>query len=647
MSRLPYRPDIDGLRAIAVALVVAFHFGVPGFDGGFIGVDLFFVISGFLIASIFARQPDMTLAGLLAFYGRRIQRLAPAFVLVAVVTVAVASVLLLPDDYVAFLKSLRESLVTRANLYFEHETTGYFAASAKEMPWLHTWSLSVEWQFYLFFPLVAVALRRVPNPRLRTIACTAIVVAGAGLSIWMVETRPAHAYFSAAARFFEFFLGVLAASSTGPWRRAAAKVISATGVVSLLVLGAVFTAETPFPGVAALAVCGIGAVLLVSGDGTSLLADRRLVAIGQRSYAIYLWHWPVVAMLNYVQHRPTGLEIAAWFVAIYAIADATWRWVERPGMATPWRPRTAFVVWCVLPFACAALGYVFVRNHGGFPQRLGADAQHADANLKRFDSRALDLCHDYASDDLEPCAFGDRASSTRALMIGDSHARHFRPFAEVLAEDARVKVYGLTDSVCLALEGARAMPDSARQEHCVAATARDYALIRGGRFAYVILAERWIGYPSASLAALDASLATIVASGAVPVIFLPAAEDGSSTKDCFDLHIKIRAPYADDCGIRADNAFAAPAKAHVADLMREMKRRHPSLILIDPQAVQCRDGTCTTVIDRTPIYTDFHHLSAYGSTMLGRAYLERVGNPLSRGSVGGQGGVATPRRVPP
>jgi len=642
LSRLPYRPDIDGLRAIAVVLVVAYHFGVPGVGGGYIGVDLFFVISGFLIASIFARQPEMTFADLAAFYGRRIQRLAPAFVFVALATVAIASVLLLPDDYVAFLKSVRESLVTRANLFFEHETTGYFAASAKEMPWLHTWSLSVEWQFYLFFPLVAVALRRLPSQRSRTIATAAIVVAGVVLSVWMVETRPAHAYFSAAARAFEFFLGVLAASFDQPQRPPTANRVSVAGVVVLLALGAVFTAQTPFPGVAALAVCAMGALLLVYGHGASLLADRRLVAIGRRSYAIYLWHWPVVAMLNYVQHRPSGLEIVGWFVVVYALADVTWRWVERPGMALPWRPRTAFAVWCVLPFASGALGYVFVRNHGGFPERLGADAQHADANLRRFDTRALDLCHDYRATDLEPCAFGDPASSTLALMIGDSHARHFRPFAQVLADDAHVKVYGLTDSVCLALEGTGAVPDSARQSTCIDAVARDYALIRSGRVRYVILAERWIGYPPEPLAGLDESLATIVASGAVPVIFLPAAEDGTSTKDCFNLHIKIRSAYADDCDIHADNGFAAPAKARVAALMRRMQQRHPSLILIDPQAVQCRDGSCLTVIDRTPIYTDTHHLSEFGSTMLGRAYLERVGNPLRGGPGSAPRAPATP-----
>ncbi len=632
-SRIPYRPDIDGLRAIAVILVVAYHFGVPGFGGGYIGVDLFFVISGYLIASIFARQPDLTWQGLVAFFGRRVKRLTPAFLLVAVVTIAVATALMLPDDYDALLKSIRESLVTRSNLFFERETVGYFAADSKEMPWLHTWSLSVEWQFYFLFPLVVVLLRRLPSDRLRAIVSWVLVLAGVALSAAMVYGDPTHAYFSASARFFEFFLGALAASFGGSMTNAfRARWLSILGIVVLLVLGNRFTADTAFPGFAALAVCLAGFVLLVSGGEGSVLAARRLVGIGKRSYSIYLWHWPVVALLNYVQQRPSGFEIALWFVAIFAAADATWRWVEVPGIALMWRPGKAFAVLCLLPFAVMAVGATFVRNHAGFPQRLGPEAQHAYANLKRFDARALDLCHDYRAANLEPCAFGDRAAPTTALMIGDSHARHFRPFVEVLADDAHLKVYGLTNSACLTLEDTGIVAGRIRESVCIDAIARDFALIRRTSYRYVILAERWIGYTPEALKGLDPSLAVIVASGAIPVLVMPAAEDGTSTKDCFNHHIKIRQAYADDCGIRRDNEFAAEAKAHFAALAWEMKAKYPTLILIDPQAVQCRDGSCLTVIDRTPIYTDTHHLSPFGSTMLGRTYLRQSGNPLKGGA---------------
>lgn len=630
MNRGSYRADIDGLRAIAVLLVVAFHFGVPGVTGGYIGVDLFFVISGFLIATIFDREPEMSLARLASFYGRRIQRLAPAFLFVAVATIAVASVLLLPDDYQALLNSIRESLTLRSHLYFERETTGYFAANAADMPWLHTWSLSVEWQFYLVYPSTALLLRLLPSRTTRSVALCVLVAGGVALSIGMVAVEPTHAYFSPAARFFEFLTGALAASISTPDAVARrSDVLVCLCLAGIVALAMTLTAATPFPGVAALAVCVVGFGLLVCGRDGSILSNRRLAAFGMRSYSIYLWHWPVIALLNYVQHRPSAPEAALWFVAICAASEVTYRWIERPGIDLRWRPRSALMIFGVLPFAVTAMFYVTVRNHAGYPDRLGPEARHAYANLTRYATVDADRCHDFAGADIERCAFGDLGATTTALMIGDSHARHFRPFVQVFADDAHVKVYGLTSSVCLTLEGTGGSSTGQRRSSCANAVARDFALIRHGGFRYVILAERWIGYTSEQLSGLDGSIALIVASGAIPVVFESAAEDGTDTKDCFYRHIKLRSAQVDDCAIVADNDFAKPVKAAVADLMQRMRRKYPSLILIDPQAVQCRDGECITVYDATPIYTDAHHLNPFGAIELGRRYRERFGNPLA------------------
>jgi peptidoglycan/LPS O-acetylase OafA/YrhL len=625
--KLAYRADIDGLRAVAVALVVAFHFGLPGVDGGYIGVDLFFVISGFLIASIIDRQPDLGGRWLLGFYGRRVLRLLPAFVVVAAVTVGVATVLMLPDDYEALLRSIRQSLVFDANGYFERETTGYFAANAHELPWLHTWSLSIEWQFYLVFPFVMLALRRLPTTRSRRIALLVLVAAGAIGSIAMVAASPQHAYFSAVARGFEFLVGALAATIDAA-RLAAARrrVLAWLSVVALAGAATLFTAATPFPGLAALAVCAIGGVLLVVGR-SSPFDTAWLAWIGRRSYSIYLWHWPVVAFLAYVQRPPSGVEGFGWVALIVVLSDLTFRWVERPCIAFKWRPSATIAVWAVAPFVIVASLYLVVRNHAGLPGRLGPEAERVEANLRRFDFRDASRCHDYRASDLEPCAFGDLRSTTSALMIGDSHARHLRPFVQGLAAEAHVKVYGLTESQCFALEGAGS-PNRGLDPGCKAGIARDFAAIRSGRYRYVMLAERWIGYDRSSWALLDHTVATIVAAGAIPVVFGSTAEDGSDPQACFYRHIKIRRPFVEDCSIALDNAFAQPAMADALATIEGLRRRYPTLIVIDPAAAQCRDGRCATVIDGTPIYVDYHHLNAYGSAMLGAAYRERFGNPL-------------------
>jgi len=629
VSRLAYRKDIDGLRALAVLLVFAYHYGVTTISGGYIGVDLFFVISGFLIASLLDQESRITPAAMGGFYRRRIQRLLPAFIAVAIVTTIVASVLLLPEDYDAYLKSIRESFLFRSNVYFARVTTGYFAANAAELPWLHTWSLAIEWQFYFVYPLAIWAVRRQPSRSAQTLVLCGLTLIGLALSITLTFDQPAQAYFSAIARFFEFLLGALVTRFEAPvFGRRFALVISTLCVAGLLLAAGSFVRETAFPGVNAALVCLLGFTLIVVGKSSSILDFDAAAFIGRRSYSIYLWHWPIIAYLRYLQIQPSDLEIVALTILVFALSDITYRWVERPGIAARWTLRRAFVACCVMPLFATAGLYLIVEKNDGFPQRLGPEAIHAYANLQRFDSIQADRCHGYLADDLEPCAFGDLAAPRTALLIGDSHARHFRPFVQILAQDAHVKVYGLTSSECLALEGVALIEQYASRQECSDAIARDFRLIDHHRYDYVMIAERWIGYPADQVDKLDRTLRTIVASGAIPILFKPIAEDGGSPKDCFYLHIKLRRAATESCAIAADNAFFLQKKQHVESLIDAMKVRYRTLRVIDPKSVQCAHNVCTTVIDATPIYSDTVHLDPYGSAMLGRDYLARFGNPL-------------------
>lgn len=628
-SSVAYRKDIDGLRAVAVMLVIAYHFGIARISGGYIGVDLFFVISGFLIASIFNGEPKLSFAFLANFLNRRIKRLMPAFVLVAAVTTVAAAGLLLPEDFDAYLKSVRESLVFRANLFFERETTGYFAADSAALPWLHTWSLSVEWTFYFAFPFFVWLLRALPSRRVQTWGMAAATFVGVVVSIRMTQAQPAHAYFSALARFFEFLTGALATAIAFPRLGSrTSTAISGLGIAALVVLSGIFVGQTPFPGLNALAVCALAFILVVVGRNASMLSQDWLARLGKLSYSAYLWHWPVIAFLSYVQRKPSGVEAAFWIAAIFLASELSYRLVERPGQAATFSLPASFGLYGLLPFLIASSLYMVVRNHDGFPQRLGKEASHAYANLQRFDSPDADRCHDHRSSDIQPCVIGDPSAPVAGLLIGDSHARQFRPFVRVLAEAAHVKVYGLTNSECLTLEGVQSSAELASRQACNEAIERDFKLIRSGRFKFVLIAERWIGYPNEQLDRLDGSLRAIVESGAIPILFKSVAENGENPKDCFYLHIKIRRPFAERCTIQVDNAFAAASKRHVIDLIDSMRARYPSLRIIDPQAVQCDRLECATVFDDTPIYGDKHHLNAFGSTMLAQDYLSRFGNPL-------------------
>ncbi len=631
MSRLAYRKDIDGLRAVAVLLVVAYHFGLPFVTGGYIGVDVFFVISGFLIASLLEREPVITARVLADFYARRIKRLLPAFVFVALVVTTVAATLLLPDDFEAFLRSLRESFLFRSNAYFERATTGYFAANSAELPWLHTWSLAIEWQFYFVFPPLVWLLRRGPR-RVFTGTLLAGAALGIAVSIAMTAAHPEHAYYSGYARFFEFLVGALAAtSSIAALEATTARTVSALAVAGLVALSLLFERHTSFPGLNAAGVALLAFVAIVAGRSASVLSSDALAFVGRRSYALYLWHWPVVAFLAYLQRSPSALENGAWIALVFVLSDATHRWVERPGVASRWQLPATVAAGCVLPLLLTAAAHAFVRAHDGFPARFGPEAAHAAGNLRAFDAGGPDRCHDFRGGDIESCARGDVNGSRVALLIGDSHARQYEAFLQAMAERAHVKLYALTDSECLALEGVELPPRFATRVACREANASHFALIARRRFDFVLIAQRWIGYPQEEVARLDATLTTIEATGAVPIVIEPIAEDGGSPKDCFNRHLKLRTAYADDCVIARDNPFGREAKRRIATLIDGMRARHPTLVVIDPQAVQCTGDACATVIDGTPIYSDTHHLDAFGSAMLGRAWSLRFGDPFGPG----------------
>lgn len=340
MAQFKYRPDVDGLRAVAVVLVLLFHAHL-GFRGGFIGVDVFFVISGFLITGLILKEQETNRFHLGAFWLRRIRRILPAVVCAVSGTLVLGCLLLLPADLEQLARSAIAQQLMLANFYF-WQNTDYFAGPAELQPLLHTWSLAVEEQFYVVYPFLLILCRPLRRSR-RVFLLATIAVLSFAASLWATYTYPAAAFYLAPWRAWELLLGALLAAAPAPhFRSWAANGLSALGMAAILIPAWLYDAATAFPGWAAAVPC-LGTALVIysntaTHDAAQLtwvgrgLAFRPVVGVGLISYSLYLWHWPILVYARYWTEEnalPWMARIAA-LAASFVCAYGSWKWVETP-----------------------------------------------------------------------------------------------------------------------------------------------------------------------------------------------------------------------------------------------------------------------------------------------------------------------------
>jgi peptidoglycan/LPS O-acetylase OafA/YrhL len=441
-----YRPDVDGLRAVAVLLVVARHLRVTRLAGGFVGVDVFFVISGYLISSMIMPQVAAGTFSLVEFYERRIRRIFPALIVMLAVSSALAWHFLFPTEMVAFGHSLIGALFGVSNFVF-WSWAGYFDGPNELKPLLHTWSLGVEEQFYFAFPLLLLATRWMSGKALKWLvwAVTAVSLA---VGCWMTWHLPADGFFFAPLRAWELLFGIVVAQGYVPSIRSATgrNVASLAGLGMIVATGLLYGAHTVFPGLAAIPPC-LGAALVIAAGETggswigTVLSLRPVVFVGVISYSLYLWHWPVQVFWDYAHlldgRKENDWHAIAWvFVVSFVLAVVSWALVERPVRAGRWKPgRTALFTGAGMLAGVALLGAVWLVRSGGAPNRFPAEAVHAAAYMD-YDN--------HAEDRWGTCAFGPlltrvrdlasnhdclpyRAGARHFLLVGDSHAAQLWP----------------------------------------------------------------------------------------------------------------------------------------------------------------------------------------------------------------------------
>ena len=448
-SGMKYRPDIDGLRAVAVLSVLAFHIGLSRFGGGFVGVDVFFVISGYLISSIIFAEINASRFTLAGFYERRIRRIFPALVAMLAVAGVVAVIYLLPGELVDYAKSMLAATGSVSNLYF-WQHSGYFSLPLS-MPLLHTWSLAVEEQFYISFPLFLLLVRRFFPQRLRT-AVVVLFFISFVTSCMVVRRNPETAFYMPYTRAWELLLGTLLSLGIFPRLRSAwLRNIATLGGIGMITWSVLFyTKDTLFPGPSALVPCVGSALIIWAGEaGSSLvgtvLSWRPVVFIGLISYSLYLWHWPVIVLhtmgmlvslgsIDWAAHSALlsvhRLDMLIEIGLSFLLGILSWRFVERPfrigHLRLSGRPLFALAGGAiVILLACAELTVLAQGFKGRFPDKAlqVASALSGEEENKSIRTGTCFITTEYHFEeyDYDTCLREDR-SKKNYLLLGDSHS---------------------------------------------------------------------------------------------------------------------------------------------------------------------------------------------------------------------------------
>jgi peptidoglycan/LPS O-acetylase OafA/YrhL len=653
----PLRADIQGLRALAVLVVLLFHFWPDVLTGGYVGVDVFFVISGFLITSHLLRSPPTTARLLGRFWARRVRRLLPAASLVLGVTL-LASIIWMPSTQLSTVaRETIASAISLENWALAATATDYLAAEGAPSPLQHYWSLSVEEQFYVLWPLIIAAMAFVGRGRRPYlwwgVGLVAVTVASFGASVVLTRSDPAAAYFVTHTRVWELGLGsVLALAAHHGWRLRSPVLRAALAWLGLvMIVGAAmrFDALTPFPGTAAL-LPTLGAALLIAADTDSvprsprsLLRSRPSQQLGDVSYSVYLWHWPVVVIAPYALTRDlSSLEKVAAIVAVVVLAAATKRFVEDPVRRSralgASGPRTfALAAASVVLLGVSGLAVIqqaeasraaeqeFLARQLASTDCIGAEATRnpvctsipgdellSSPGVARIDRSVLyaDGCWSNRPFTARPvCTYGIPEGDVRVALIGNSHAGHWQPALAPVAQERGWRLDTYLVSQCYTVDLPLEFGSTKLTENC-----RDWNQwavdeVSSGDYDLVIMSNRTfqqvVGVPAAEKGVVTAraygqTLRTITAGGTPVLVIRDVPSGDEAAPDCVAAHLDD----VEACTNPAEQAVE-PDPLHDA-AVADTSGLVSSLDLTDRF---CRDGRCHVVIGGLIAYFDHGHLT--------------------------------------
>ena len=630
-ATLRYRADIDGLRAVAVLLVLIFHADLGVVSGGFIGVDVFFVISGYLITSIIVSEVSRGTFSWASFYERRIRRIMPALLTVILVSAVIGWFVLAPRDYMEFGRSAIAAAAFYSNFYFDGQA-GYFAPAAETQPLLHTWSLGVEEQFYLLAPaFILLLLGRLQ--RFKLVIFLTLFVLSLGIAVWGVREEWSSAFYLLPSRAFELMIGMALALGLVPaiTSRVVRQVAGLAGLAMIVAAGLLYDSTTPFPGLAALVPC-LGAALLIhsGGQGDTLasrvLALRPAVFVGKVSYSLYLWHWPLLAYAAYeFEDQLTNADRIGLLVLAFVLSVLSYYWIEQParrGTILPTR-RGAFTATAAAIAACAVMS-IGIYTSRGAPIRLNPEAE---AFARRVPLKYATLSHCLKDSPGGSCAVGAAAGAVPTFILwGDSHARMMsKALAEVAASQSKRGFISIAQGCPPIL---RAASSAEARSKCLEGADQFEALAAGSPTAEnVIVAAYWLSYsgglarnvetPEAQARLVEAARALrstvekLSASGRSVTLIGPVP--GPTFDLTKEMTRALMRGYQRDFSVSLVDF--KERHAGVLRILSELDAM-PRVRVLYPHLSLCDADRCRLVDNGMPLYVDDNHLSPQGAGLL-------------------------------
>lgn len=637
MKNLNYRPDIDGLRAIAVMSVVLFHLDLP-IHGGFVGVDIFFTISGYLIGSIILKESESGRFSFSRFYERRIRRIFPALFAMLAVSSMLAYRVLLPAELEDYAQSVAASVASVSNFLF-WSRSGYFDAASNGQPLLHTWSLSVEEQFYLFLPVFVVGLRKY-RPAWLVPALYAVAMGSFVMSAYLVSDHRTATFYSPATRAWELLVGTLLAVHRLPgiekrWCREALAFVGSAAIAGTAFL---YNGNTPFPGPAALIPCLGAALIIAAGAGGptiigNALSWRPVVGVGLISYSVYLWHWPLIVFQGHGLTIFKGLsrnenQFANLCLALVAGALSWWL------VETPFRRgqllagRKAVFAGAATLAAIAVMLSTGVLLSSGYPERFPRESQElakwiGKDPLDPVDSSRNGSCfitaHSATLKDFDRAkCLTAKPGALNVLILGDSHAASlWWGLNQVLVE---ANVMQATASGCKPV-----LTQRPRQfRHCkdvIDFILKDYLL--QNRVDVLVIEARW---EEGDLESLGETLAWLRLHSVPTLLVGPNVQYDTSLPRLL--------------AIASAQATPELPRQHrlkfVAGLDREMARRAASTWQVPYHSLldtTCTDEQCQELLDhRVPMLLDYGHLTKNGSIWIATRMKKQLVDTMQRQS---------------